>query len=417
VLERDDRPGGLVRTECYDGFYFDRVLHVLYFSDEATETRIKQLLGDDLASCPPTAWVETAFGTVGFPFQMHLGELAPDAAVRCLYDLAKVTFTEKRCPPTNFEETLLQTFGQGICDVFLFPYNRKVWKRSLDTLAPSEFQWTITHPDFEKVLSGLVSQNYQFNAYNSIGWYPRPHQDEPIRGMEVLTRTLAQNCADIRLNHTVESIDLDTRTVIARCNGEEVGLTYDRECVSSLPLPQLIKMCKQVPEDLHSSCLKLTRNRVLSAMFSIRGERPTGRGHWLYYADESIIFSRLVYMHEFDPFSAPEDGWGLLVEVIQPAEEPTVDAQEILSVIEQDLHRVDALSGDCQIIDAHLMIVDPAYVVFTLENQSIIKQARKYFESKNITLLGRYGRWEYSSMAQVMRDGFLCGKEIADRHL
>jgi hypothetical protein len=63
------------------------------------------------------------------------------------------------------------------------------------------------------------------------------------------------------------------------------------------------------------------------------------------------------------------------------------------------------------------MIVDPAYVVFTVDNQPIIEQARDFLKNSGVTSLGRYGRWEYSSMAQVMRDGFCCGEEMATRCL
>ncbi len=55
VLERDETPGGLVRTDCFDGYWFDHVLHLLHLAEPKTETRIKQLLGDDLAPCPPVA--------------------------------------------------------------------------------------------------------------------------------------------------------------------------------------------------------------------------------------------------------------------------------------------------------------------------------------------------------------------------
>ena len=67
VLERADRPGGLVRTECFDGYWFDRVIHVLYFPDRQTERRVCDMVGDDLVPFTPEAWVETEAGTVRFP--------------------------------------------------------------------------------------------------------------------------------------------------------------------------------------------------------------------------------------------------------------------------------------------------------------------------------------------------------------
>lgn len=413
VFEQNDRPGGLARTECFNGYWFDHVLHLLYFDDAATEARIREFLGDDLTPCQPEAWVETTSGTVRFPFQMHLGGLEQDTIIRCLRDLAKVTFRPADKAPSNFEEMLLQTFGEGMCEVFLFPYNRKIWKRPLNTLAPSGFQWTITHPDFEKVLRGALAPDAEFLAYNSKGWYPRPPKDAPLRGMEVLARALAKRTVNLRLQHRVEAIDLANRTVTARHNGQTLHFRFREACLGTLPLPKLVTMCKQAPEYLRKACAGLLRNRVLSAAFSIRGPRPVGRGHWRYYSDESLIFTRLIYMHEFDPYCAPDNGWGLLAEITEPAENPVGNSQKILSRVRTDICRAGALPGDCKITDEHLLLIDPAYVVFTVDNQKIVEQARAFLTDNGIVPLGRYGRWEYSSMAQVMRDGFSWGEKMS----
>ncbi|HZD30664.1 MAG TPA: NAD(P)-binding protein, partial [Candidatus Angelobacter sp.] len=42
TLERDDRAGGLVKTDLLgDGYWFDRVLHLLYFPDAETEQYVR----------------------------------------------------------------------------------------------------------------------------------------------------------------------------------------------------------------------------------------------------------------------------------------------------------------------------------------------------------------------------------------
>src|SRR5436190_23547993 len=74
VLEQSDRPGGLVRADCHDGFWFDHVLHLLHFSDAKAEALVRSLFDhdQDLAPCPPIAWVQTEAGLTRYPFQTHL---------------------------------------------------------------------------------------------------------------------------------------------------------------------------------------------------------------------------------------------------------------------------------------------------------------------------------------------------------
>jgi protoporphyrinogen oxidase len=414
VVEKDERPGGLVRTDFRDGYWFDRVLHLLHFRDPVTEERIHALLGADLARCVPVAWVECPAGTVRFPFQTNLGGLDEDVAVRCVEDFARVSFAgvENDAPAANFEEYLLRSFGRSMFDVFFGPYNRKMWKRPLRSLAPSGFTWNITRPDFAQVLRGFAAADSQTGSYNENGWYPRPSPISSVRGMEVLARSLAAEVHDLRLEHRVEELDLASRTIRVTRRGRMQALRFREACVCTLPLPVAVSMCPQAPDDLRRALRKLTRNRVWTVMISVRGPRPEGRGHWRYYTDESLVFNRLVHMHEFDPDSAPPDGWGLMAEITEPAEAPLPDRDELVRRTLRDVERVVALPAGCRVVDSEAVLVDPAYVVFSVDNREIVERARRFLLEGGIRTVGRYGNWEYSSMAGVMRDGFTLGEEI-----
>ena len=414
VLEREDAPGGLVRTERFGEYWFDRVLHILYFDDTDTECRVRRLLGEDLVFCPPEAWVETKLGTVRFPFQFHLDGLDKETAVACLMELAELTYRPPEGKAANFEEKLRQMFGRTMCEVFYFPYNRKVWKRPLRHLVPSGFTWNISPGEWEKALRGLLIPESRFASYNADGWYPRPPEGAAVRGMEVLSRRLAREVPDLRLRHAVTKIDLDARTVTAQCNGEELRFRFMERCCSTIPLPEALRICPQTPPRIRSALDGLTRNRVVMAAFSIRGPRPTDVGHWRYFADESLAFTRLIYPHRFDPLCAPPDGWGLMAEIVEPAEWPQPAPQEIFDRATRDIQRCGRLPRGCEIVDRHLIVVDPGYAVFSLANQEIINEARQFLESNGVTPLGRYGRWSYTSMAQVMRDGFRWGSRMSE---
>ncbi len=413
VLEKEDRPGGLVRTECFNGYWFDRVLHLLYFADPVTEARIKNLLGTTLVQCTPVAWVETRSGTVRYPLQMHLGRLKRTVLFNCVIDLLKAKISRSRRSSNNFEEMLLKTFGASMCNLFLLPYNKKLWKRPLTSLAPFDFRWTISQPDLKEVFKGIIFSESKFAAYNYRGFYPRPAKDSHVRGMEVLPQVLAQKICDLRLSHTVTEIDTEGRTVNVMHNDRPKRFRYRKNCLSTIPLPEAIRMCKQTPDNMRQDTEKLVRNRVLSAAFSIKGPRPTNSGHWRYYADENIIFTRLIFMHEFDPLTAPENGWGICAEIVEPAEVPITDPERILSRALDDIYRNSVLPPECEVVDHHLIVVDPGYVVFTKENKHIINRMRSFLIDKGIIPLGRYGRWEYSSMGQVMRDGYIAAKNIS----
>ena len=400
VLERDARPGGLVRTERFGDYWFDRVLHLLYFQDPDTEHHVRSLLGDVLAPCPPVAWCETSRGTTRFPFQMNLRGLDLEARLRCIRDLAEASFGGSAPRAASFEEHLRSTFGSSMCEIFLFPYNRKMWKRPLSALAPSGFTWNITHPDFEQVLRGAFEGEveFEFKAYNSSGWYPRPPAGAAQRGMECLSAALASQTADLRCGCEVVAIHPERREVSYRRSGRIERIEYGDALLSTLPLPTLLTLCEGVPAGMHRARTRLASNRVLSLAISVRGPRPREQGHWRYYADESLIFTRLVFLHEFDPACAPDDGWPLLVEVTEPSERPRSDSNVLVARVTADLERAGALPEGSAIVDARVMSIDPAYVVFGLEDRPLVEAAHRFLASRGITSLGRYGKWEYSSM-------------------
>lgn len=413
VLEQHERPGGLVRTENFNGYWFDHVIHILHFNDLKIKGRIRRLLGDELAPCSPVAYVECRAGTVRYPFQMHLGGLEAEVAIECLKDFAEVTYGQPQSVAANFEEMLSQSFGRGMCEAFFFPYNRKVWKRPLRMLAPSGFQWNIQRPQFDQVLRSILDPAEEFRAYNADGWYPRPPRASSLKGMEILARALADEVKDLRLNHRVESIDLKNRIITASHHGKSLKFRFREACIGTLPLPRMIAMCESVNDDLRRACARLTRNLVVTAAFSIIGPRPADQCHWRYYTDETLIFNRLVYPHEFDPGCVPVDGWALMAEITAMAEAPLLPTQELLDRTAADIQRAGALPPGCRIVDSHLFIIDPAYVVFTLDNRAVIECARRFLTENGVLPLGRYGRWEYSSMEQVMRDGFACQEALS----
>jgi hypothetical protein len=229
--------------------------------------------------------------------------------------------------------------------------------------------------------------------------------------MEVMSRGLADRVADLRTDHEIVRIDLAEKTVHVRHRGEDRALRWRAACIATLPLPTILHLCDEGRNRFH----ELTWNRVVMVDIAVRGRRPRGTGHWCYYSDETIAFNRLIFMHEFDPHMAPDSGWGLMAEITERAEDPLGDLQERVCRCINDARRVGALRDEDEVVEARARVIDPAYVVFTPATAPIIERTRTRLRDHAVTPLGRYGRWEYSSMAQVMRDGFSLGRQLANR--
>ena len=119
-----------------------------------------------------------------------------------------------------------------------------------------------------------------------------------------------------------------------------------------------------------------------------------------------VLEKTYLFMHEFDAAMAPPEGWPLLVEITEPAETPPIPDNRLFERVLSDIRRTGILPKGSEIIGMHTWTCDPAYVVFSLENQPIVEAARSFLESHGVTSLGRYGSWEYSGMSSCLHDGF-----------
>jgi protoporphyrinogen oxidase len=407
ILDKEDRPGGLVRSKCFDGgYWFDNVLHLLHFNDQELMAIIKQMMGDVLSACPPEAWIVTQSGTLKYPFQFNLGALDEQDRDSCIDDYAKAYYSKSNKKPGNYREYLEVTFGESMCKLFYFPYNEKLYKYPLENISCADLVWNLHRPSFKDVLKGCFNPNLNPKTYNSNAFYPRPPKGADVRGMEVLSIALSKQIEKIELNCDIYKVDPILKTVYAMKGGVDVKYTYKSGCLSTLPLPSLILMCTNAPKSLKDEVRKLQYTNVVSIGLSIKGDRPKDTGLWRYYTDPNLPFTRLIFMTEFDPLNAPAEGWSLLAEVTVNQKEKLNNYDQLEKAVADGVKQLNLLSKDAEIIGIHSWLSAPAYVVFTKETERIVKKCIRYLNQNGITTLGRYGNWEYSSMFKNMKDGF-----------
>ena len=419
ILEKENRPGGLVRSHCFNGnYWFDHVLHLLHFKDKAIQSRIESLLGPILKPCPPIAWIECKEGNVLYPFQLNLGGLNEDARNRCISDYAKVYFQKNgHKKELNYKEYLKETFGDAMSEIFYFPYNTKLYKYPLDKIAVEEIVWNLHRPSFEEILQGGFQPNILRVTYNTNAFYPQPPKGSRLRGMEVLSQALAKRTYNLKLNSTVTSIDLKSKTAWTLNEGVKKKFVFHDQCLSTIPLTQLMHLCSDVPGSLLKEVNQLEYTKVFSVALCIKGDRPKNTGHWRYYTDPELPFTRLIFMTEFDPYCAPPDGWGLLAEITWNHRGPEPDKKVLIEEIITALKKISLIDDQSTIIGKHIWTADPAYVIFTFDTERIVNNCFEFLEKYGVTCLGRYGKWEYSSMYQNIKAGFDWAAKVTSKYV
>src|SRR5438876_5500275 len=89
---------------------------------------MEDLLGDGWVEHVRESWVWMRERFIPYPLQNNIWRLPAEDLIPCLNGLLQVHGANRPGEsPANFHDWILSSFGQGLADVFLLPYNRKVW--------------------------------------------------------------------------------------------------------------------------------------------------------------------------------------------------------------------------------------------------------------------------------------------------
>src|SRR6516165_7249605 len=96
-------------------------------------------------------WIRDRY--IPYPFQNNIRSLPPADLAACMRGLIE-TGKNGRSDPRNFKEWILASFGGGIADLFLLPYNTKVW-----ACDPSEMSYRWVGERVARLDLGRITEN------------------------------------------------------------------------------------------------------------------------------------------------------------------------------------------------------------------------------------------------------------------
>jgi len=403
VVERESAPGGCLRTDRpADGYLVDRTGHLFHFKHPRVRRLLDERLGMEWNRLERDARVAVAGKLVGYPLQYHLGELPPELAYECLAGFVEAQATAGD-PGGHFEGWARATLGKGLYDVFMGPYNRKLWACELDGIT---LEWTdrfVPPPDRELVLRGAVGAHERKDfGYN-------PTFDYPHRGgSQTIADRLADGSGAIFLyGESVARIDAAGR----RAETSSGRTIRYRQLVNTMPLTVLVgEVLAQPPAELTAAARQLRHNSIAYAVFAVKMPAPPWQ--WLYVPDERLPFYRVGQLSAYADDLAPPGEVLLCAEVGMPMEEAAgADPQALVEACWDGLRQLGVVAEDAGFEMVKTGAISPAYCIFDDQRPASRKALLEGLAALGIHSIGRYGEWEYGSAG----DALLAGMELADR--
>ncbi len=398
LVDRAPRPGGLAATEHEAGYRFDRTGHLLHLSDPAVTEFVFGVLGRDRFRSVARESVVYSHGVVTrYPFQAHVHGLPAEVAFACVRDFVNATFDPAPRPVVTFEDFCLRHFGRAISDAFMIPYNTKLMGVHPREISAAWCDRFVPKPALDDVLRGAFGVETRALGYNATFFVPR-------LGMGELVDALAERATPAELSVEVQSIDAGARTITVD------GATAPfRSLVSSIPLPRLVALCGDAPEEVRSAArrLRATRLYYLDVALNTPCEK---RWHWVYVPEPRLPFYRVGCYSNFSPAMAPAGKACLYVELAS-REEPRLS--DLLPQVARGLVELGMIRAPEAIRFARLRHIDPAYVLYDAERAPALDVILPWLASVDIASVGRYGAWEYSAMEDAIRAGLRAAERVS----
>ncbi|MEW5766921.1 MAG: FAD-dependent oxidoreductase [bacterium] len=403
LLERESRLGGLCRTDMINGFYFDKTGHWLHLRNRYTRTLVKRLLGDELITVERKSRIYSKGVYTPYPFQAHTYGLPSAVVKECLLGFIEAKFGKnpKEKEPDNFEDWIYHHFGKGIAKHFMIPYNKKLFgihPRYITSVWCDRF---VPKPTLEEVVNGAVGDNEGKLGYNVRFVYPKHG------GIETLIKALSVDLPSINLNLSPKRIDYKKKELILT-NGTKAAY---QNLVSTIPLPELLKLMPSIPLSVKEAAKKLKSASVFYFNLGLT-HHVDHDYHWLYIPEEKYPYYRIGFFSHAVPSLAPPNKSSLYVEV---SHRRPIKSEQLIPKVYQGLMEKGIIRSREDILVEDIQDIKYGYVIFDNNYYSSTSTIFSFLSEHEIYPAGRYGAWKYAAMEDAILEGKRLAEQIQNR--
>ena len=389
--------GGHTASFRYEtGFLFDVGPHISFTKD----TRIQEVFADSVEQQYET--IQINLNNYWHPVQLHLHGMPEDLIVKVISDFVEERGAPER-PIKNYADWLLASFGKTFAESFPMTYTRKYHTTTADNMSTDWLGPRIYRPSLEEVLRGAISASAPHVHYIT-------HFRYPSAGgfMNYLNKFMPMG--NIKLNHELVSID-PRKQELKFANG--LVERYDG-LVSSVPLPDIIRMIADAPKDVAAAAKKLSCSTCVLVNVGI-DRADISNAHMTYFYDEDICFTRLGFPHMLSTRNAPEGAGSIQAEVYfsEKYKPFTGSPEDYIEPVIRDLKRVGLVKDNDRILSKKAMFLKYANIIFDLERAEALKTVHGYLDDVGIAYCGRYGDWGY----MWTDESFISGEKAAEKTL
>ncbi|MCO6432074.1 MAG: FAD-dependent oxidoreductase [Deltaproteobacteria bacterium] len=410
IVDQNDWIGGLAASFVDpNGFTWDIGGHVQFSHYKYFDDAMDAALGKDgwlMHERESWVWMKERF--VPYPFQNNIRYLPKEDVWSCLKGLIELQSNAKN-KPGNFKEWILSIFGQGIADLFMLPYNYKVWAFPPEEM---DYQWIgerVSVIDLKRITENVVMQK------DDLSWGPNNLFRFPkFGGTGAIWRSIGQMIGPdkIQLNSKVSKINLSARRAQLE-NGDSI--TYDK-VISTMPLNLLLNVIEGAAETLkrESSAMKYSSSHIIGVGLLGEPKKDLSTKCWMYFPESNCPFYRVTLFSKYSPNNVPDitKHFSLMTETSESPQKK-VRAESIIAETIDGLLNTGLIHSRDQVCSTWHYVAKYGYPTPFLNRDGLLRKVIPELEKLGVFSRGRFGAWRYEVSNQD--HSFMQGVEWVNR--
>lgn len=416
IVDRIHRVGGLARTERFDGSRFDVGPHRFFSKNHEINRLWHGMLGQDFRPINRLTRIYYKDRLFNYPIKTMdtLTKLGVIESLGLLISFSRSTIG-KKYEPMNFEEWVIQKFGQKLYETFFKIYTEKVWGIPCDQIGIEWAAQRIKDLDVVQVIKKMLFGSTRKRIRTLADRF-----DYPLLGAgqmyDAICEAVVSGGVDVKLETAVVKINRKDDVIgsidIINPSGEQERIIADT-FFSSIPMTHFFNMLDYPETEVVMQAARSLYHRDhITVNLLVDGDNLFP-DHWVYIHSSELKVARVTNFNNFSrEMVGKKNKTALSAEYFSFQHEALwrKDDDKLKRLASQELDNMGLVDRK-RVEQAWVVRDTEAYPVYYLgfqEPYNLLKSRLDDF--KNIYHIGRGGMYKYNNQDHSMLSGILAAR-------
>ena len=407
ILEKDEIPGGICRTYKKNGIEYDVGPHIIFSKNKEILDLMNSLLGENNEKHRRSNRILHKKRFVQYPFENDLSKLPKEDIDYCVNGFIHNPFENYKA--TNMLQFFLKTFGEGITNTYLRPYNEKIWKFD-PAFMDTQMVERIPKPPREDIIRSAEGETIDGYLHQLYFTYPKQG------GTEALIKAFISKLGKKVKIYTNAKV-LEVKKTANKYNVKTVADNFEADrLVSTMPLNEFCNIYQDAkkPQEVLDAANNLRYNSIAICIVNVKKDYA-GDNYAFMVADKNVRFHRISKL-DFMGDGYHIDGTTTYMAEITYRKNDLNDKasdKELIDSVVNGLKTIGFIDSTEDVNFTDIKRFEYAYVIYDLNHRQNVDILKKYFKNKGILLNGRFGSFEYLNMDAIIQQS----KDLAEKEI